>query len=98
MTQILIMPWRGKHSLETEALIADHRSLALYAGPVRDCTWGRWLWTADVLTPEGGVKQQPVGMGVAYSAEEATAAAEFAAHEWFGRWKLLQQHDNQKGH
>lgn len=82
MTSITIKPWDGEEAHETEAKATDGRFLSLYIAPLPACPWGRWIWTVDTCENAGDHELRPVAMGIAYSKEEATAAAEEAARRW----------------
>lgn len=82
MDKIKIDEWAGMTTFCTEATAADGSFLSLYAGPVADCPWKRWLWTVDTQAGAGEHELRPIAMGIAYSKEEAIAAAEEAARQW----------------
>lgn len=82
MTTIIIAPWDGGLAYETEAIATDGRFLSLYTAPLPACPWGRWAWTVDTQAGAGDHELRPVAMGIAYSKDEAIAAAEEAAENW----------------
>lgn len=82
MTSITIQRWDGSEAFETEATAADGRWLSLYVAPLPACPWNRWIWTVDTCENASEHNLRPIAMGIAYSKNEATAAAEEAARHW----------------
>ncbi len=82
MTTITIKPWSGDIAFETEATATDGRFLSLYATPLPACASGRWFYSVDTHENAGADNLRPLTKEIAYSKEEAFAAAEEAARNW----------------
>jgi hypothetical protein len=82
MTSIEVQPWSGNVAFETEATASDGRFLSLYTAPLPACPWSRWIWTVDTQAEAGDHELRPIAIGIAYSQDEAFAAAEEAAGSW----------------
>lgn len=82
MDTVTFDTWDGDVAFTTEATAADGRFLSLYVAPLPACAWDRWIWTVDTCENTGNHELRPIGMGIAFNKEEATAAAEEAARNW----------------
>ncbi|PYE29054.1 hypothetical protein C8J32_101917 [Rhizobium sp. PP-CC-3A-592] len=81
-TDIIIESWDGDLAFTTEATASDGRFLSLYAAPLPACVWGRWMYTVDTSEEAGDHELRPIAMEIAYTKEDAFAAAEEAARQW----------------